>query len=57
MSGTLQGKSRKDWRACCGRDKKKEAATYKMPLLPGFKLPLKKLLAVADRWSEAEETP
>jgi Uma2 family endonuclease len=28
-----------------------EAATYTTPLLPGFELPLAKLLAIADEWS------
>jgi Uma2 family endonuclease len=27
-----------------------EAETYTTPLLPGFELPLVRLLAVADRW-------
>jgi hypothetical protein len=31
-----------------------EKGTYKPSLLPGFKLPLKKLLAVADGWSESQ---
>jgi Uma2 family endonuclease len=30
-----------------------EKATYKTPLLPGFKLSLKKLFAIADRWTQA----
>jgi Uma2 family endonuclease len=29
---------------------------YRTPLLPGFKLPLAELFAIADRWAEAEET-
>lgn len=29
--------------------------TYRTPLLPGFKLPLAPLLAIADRWAEQEE--
>ncbi|HEX4591741.1 MAG TPA: Uma2 family endonuclease, partial [Gemmataceae bacterium] len=32
-----------------------EGSTYATPLLPGFELPLAKLLAVADRWAEREE--
>lgn len=32
-----------------------ERRTYKSPLLPGFKLSLKKLLAVADAWSRSQE--
>ena len=28
-----------------------EAETYAPPLLPGFELPLARLLAVADRWA------
>ena len=32
-----------------------ENRTYRTPLLPGFKLPLADLLAVADRWAEAGE--
>ncbi len=31
-----------------------EKGTYKPALLPGFKLPLKKLLAIADAWSESQ---
>lgn len=31
-----------------------EKGTYKPSLLPGFKLPLKKLLAVADAWSRSQ---
>jgi len=27
-----------------------EQETYQTPLLPGFELPLARLLAVADRW-------
>lgn len=34
----------------------KEAETYETPLLPGFQLPLAKLLAVADRWAQQAET-
>lgn len=33
----------------------KEQETYQTDLLPGFELPLADLLAVADRWAEAEE--
>lgn len=32
----------------------KENETYRSELLPGFELPLAKLLAVADRWQSAE---
>jgi len=32
-----------------------ENATYTTALLPGFELPLAKLLAVADRWQSAQE--
>jgi len=32
-----------------------EAETFTTPLLPGFELPLARLLAVADRWAEREE--
>ncbi len=31
--------------------------TYRTPLLPGFELPLTKLLALADRWEDVEEEP
>jgi Uma2 family endonuclease len=31
-----------------------EKRTYKPSLLPGFNLPLKKLLAIADAWSESQ---
>jgi Uma2 family endonuclease len=31
------------------------AETYHTPLLPGFELPLAKLLAAADEWDEADE--
>ena len=31
-----------------------EKQTYKPSLLPGFKLPLKKLLAVADAWNRSQ---
>jgi Uma2 family endonuclease len=31
----------------------REGDTYRTPLLPGFELPLARLLAVADRWEEA----
>jgi Uma2 family endonuclease len=30
----------------------KQSETYETPLLPGFQLPVGKLLAVADRWSQ-----
>jgi len=33
----------------------RESETYRTDLLPGFELPLAKLLAVADRWEAAEE--
>jgi Uma2 family endonuclease len=33
-----------------------EKQTYKSPLLPGFELPLAKLLKYADRWAEFEES-
>ncbi|MDX1966008.1 MAG: Uma2 family endonuclease [Planctomycetaceae bacterium] len=32
-----------------------EGQTYAPPLLPGFELPLDRLLAAADRWSEARK--
>ena len=32
-----------------------ESETYTTDLLPGFELPLEKLLAVADRWESADE--
>jgi Uma2 family endonuclease len=31
----------------------REGETYRTPLLPGFELPLARLLAVADRWEQA----
>jgi hypothetical protein len=31
-----------------------EDGTYRTPLLPGFELELAPLLAVADRWAEAQ---
>jgi Uma2 family endonuclease len=34
----------------------REQETYRSDLLPGFELPLAKLLAEADRWSDVEET-
>lgn len=33
----------------------KENQVYKTSLLPGFELPLAKLLAKADRWAEDDE--
>src|SRR5207248_10927509 len=32
-----------------------ESATFTTPLLPGFELPLARLLAVADRWATSQE--
>jgi len=32
-----------------------EKGTYKPTMLPGFSLPLKKLLAIADAWSQSQE--
>ncbi len=32
----------------------KEGQNYESPLLPGFELPLKRLLSLADRWPEGE---
>jgi Uma2 family endonuclease len=32
-----------------------ESETYQPPLLPGFELPLARLLAIADRWAKSEE--
>jgi Uma2 family endonuclease len=31
--------------------------TYRTPLLPGFELPLARLLEVADRWKASKQTP
>jgi len=33
-----------------------EGKTYRTPLLPGFKVPLAELFAIADRWAEPEAT-
>jgi len=33
-----------------------ETKTYRTSPLPGFKLPLAELLAIADRWADAEQT-
>jgi Uma2 family endonuclease len=35
----------------------KEEETYQTPLLPGFELPLARLLAAADQWAERPATP
>jgi Uma2 family endonuclease len=32
-----------------------ETETYESPLLPGFQLPLARLLAISDEWSEEDE--
>jgi Uma2 family endonuclease len=34
-----------------------EGETYTTPLVPGFELPLKRLLALADRWEEGARKP
>jgi Uma2 family endonuclease len=34
-----------------------EDQTYKTPLLPGFELPLAKLLALADSWKDQDDEP
>jgi len=47
---------RRSLTVCRGTEERivvKEAETYRPDLLPGFELPLAKLLAVADRWADA----
>ncbi len=50
---------RRSLTVCRGTEERvvvKEAETYTTELLPGFELPLAKLLAVADRWVDAGDS-